>query len=135
MLIENSVQRVTDGSALVETAGRTMEDVTGAVREVTGIMNEIAVASEEQRHGIEQINQAITQMDAVTQQNAALVEQAAAAAQSLEEQGRKLGDAVAIFHLGDADINMNVIRASTQAVISAARRPAIAAPRLRLATS
>ncbi|HEY4318337.1 MAG TPA: methyl-accepting chemotaxis protein [Herbaspirillum sp.] len=125
-LIEDSVQRVANGSSLVETAGRTMQEVTGAVRQVTDIMSEIATASEEQRHGIEQINQAITQMDAVTQQNAALVEQAAAAAQSLEDQGRKLSDAVAVFHLGD------VIQASTQAVISAVRAPARAAARLRL---
>jgi methyl-accepting chemotaxis protein len=125
-LIADSVQHVTDGSSLVETAGRTMQDVTVAIKQVTDIMGEIATASEEQRHGIEQINQAITQMDTVTQQNAALVEQAAAAAQSLEDQGRRLSDAVAIFHLGD------VIQASTQAVISAVRAPGRAAARLRI---
>jgi methyl-accepting chemotaxis protein len=126
MLIENSAQQVANGSSLVETAGRTMQEVTGAVKQVTDIMGEIANASEEQRHGIEQINQAITQMDVVTQQNAALVEQAAAAAQSLEDQGRRLSDAVAVFHLGD------VIQASTQAVLSAVRAPARAAAKLRL---
>jgi methyl-accepting chemotaxis protein len=124
-LIADSVQQVANGSALVETAGRTMQDVTGAVKQVTDIMGEIAMASEEQRLGIEQINQAIMQMDSVTQQNAALVEQAAAAAQSLEDQGRRLSDAVAVFHLGD------VIQASTQAVISAVRAPVRAASRLR----
>jgi methyl-accepting chemotaxis protein len=124
-LIANSVQQVANGSALAETAGRTMQDVTGAVKEVTDIMGEIAMASEEQRLGIEQINQAIMQMDSVTQQNAALVEQAAAAAQSLEDQGRRLSDAVAVFHLGD------VIQASTQAVITAVRAPVRAASRLR----
>jgi methyl-accepting chemotaxis protein-1 (serine sensor receptor) len=36
-------------------------------------------------------------MDEVTQQNAALVEEAAAAASSLEEQGRRLNEAVAFF--------------------------------------
>ena len=41
-------------------------------------------------------------MDGTTQQNAALVEQAAAAAQSLEDQARKLNDAVAVFKLADA---------------------------------
>jgi methyl-accepting chemotaxis protein len=128
-LIAGSVQQVADGSSLVETAGRTMQDVTVAIKEVTDIMGEIATASGEQRHGIEQINQAITQMDAVTQQNAALVEQAAAAAQSLEDQGRQLSDAVAIFHLGD------IIQASTQAVISAARAPGRAVARLRVVNS
>jgi methyl-accepting chemotaxis protein len=125
-LIADSVRQVESGSTLVETAGQTMQDVTRAVKEVTSIMSEIAVASEEQRHGIEQVNQAITQMDAVTQQNAALVEQAAAAARSLEEQGRRLDDAVSVFRLGD------VIQTSTQAVIQAVRSPSAAAPRHRV---
>jgi methyl-accepting chemotaxis protein len=124
-LIADSVRQVASGSSLVKTAGQTMQEITGAVKQVTDIIAEISVASEEQRHGIEQVNQAITQMDSVTQQNAALVEQAAAAAQSLEDQGRRLSDAIAIFHLGE------VIQASTQAVISAARRPVLAASRLR----
>ena len=100
-LIANSVNQVENGSALVEAAGQTMHDVTDAVKQVTDIMSEIAVASEEQRQGIEQVNQAMTQMDTVTQQNAALVEQAAAAAKSLEDQGRRLSDAVSVFHLGE----------------------------------
>jgi methyl-accepting chemotaxis protein len=39
-------------------------------------------------------------MDEMTQQNAALVEQAAAAAQSMQDQSVKLGQAVAVFKLG-----------------------------------
>jgi methyl-accepting chemotaxis protein len=38
-------------------------------------------------------------MDEVTQQNAALVEQAAAAAQSLNDQAKKLHRAVSVFTL------------------------------------
>jgi hypothetical protein len=41
---------------------------------------------------------AITQMDDVTQQNAALVEQAATS-RSLQDQGRQLDEAVAVFRL------------------------------------
>ncbi|WP_250453510.1 methyl-accepting chemotaxis protein [Caballeronia sp. ATUFL_M2_KS44] len=96
-LIAESVDKVRGGSALAGEAGTTMSDVTRAIARVTDIMEEIAAASEEQGRGIEQINQAITQMDEVTQQNAALVEEAAAASQALEEQGRRLNDAVAVF--------------------------------------
>jgi hypothetical protein len=60
-------------------------------------MGEIAEAATEQSTGIDQVNLAVAQMDEVTQQNAALVEQAAAAASSLEEQARRLTDAVAVF--------------------------------------
>ena len=98
-LISTSVQKIQDGSSLVETAGKTMTEVTQAVARVTDIMGEIAAASVEQSRGIEQINLAITQMDEVTQQNAALVEQAAAASTSLEGQGQQLSHAVAFFRL------------------------------------
>jgi methyl-accepting chemotaxis protein len=45
------------------------------------------------------VNLAIAQLEGVTQQNAALVEEAAAASSSLEDQGRQLNDAVAVFRL------------------------------------
>ena len=96
-LIAASTDKVRDGSVLAGEAGTTMTEVTQAVARVTDIMQEIAAASAEQGRGIEQVNLAITQMDEVTQQNAALVEEAAAAASSLEEQGRRLNEAVAFF--------------------------------------
>ncbi|GAB7525089.1 methyl-accepting chemotaxis protein [Paraburkholderia sp. 2C] len=98
-LINASVQKIRDGSLLVNEAGATMAQVTQAVARVTDIMGEIAAASTEQSRGIEQVNQAITQMDEVTQQNAALVEEAAAASKSLEDQGRQLNQAIAFFRL------------------------------------
>lgn len=101
-LIANSVQQVRSGSVLAGRAGETMAEVTQAVARVTDMMEEIAAASIEQGRGIEQVNQAITQMDEVTQQNAALVEEAAAASQSLQDQGRRLMDAVAFFQMEDA---------------------------------
>ena len=98
-LIGNSVERVDAGSALVDEAGATMQQVVSSVRSVTDILDEIAIASQEQSSGIEQINRAITQMDQVTQQNAALVEQAAAAAQSMQQQAERLSSTVAQFKL------------------------------------
>ncbi|MBN3747499.1 HAMP domain-containing protein [Burkholderia sp. Se-20373] len=98
-LITASVQRIKDGSELAGEAGRTMTEVTRAVKRVTDIMGEIAAASGEQSRGIEQVNQAVEQMDEVTQQNAALVEEAAAASKSLEDHGRLLTEAIAFFRL------------------------------------
>lgn len=96
-LIGDSVEKVEDGTKLVAQAGKTMEEIVGAIRGVTVIMSEIRTASVEQTSGIEQVNQAIGQMDEVTQQNAALVEQAAAAAESLEEQAENLSVTVGRF--------------------------------------
>ena len=98
-LIEDSVERVSDGSALVDKAGQTMGEIVASVQRVTDIMAEISAASQEQSAGIEQVNQTITQMDETTQQNAALVEEASAAARSMEEQAEQLVETVAVFRL------------------------------------
>jgi methyl-accepting chemotaxis protein I, serine sensor receptor len=130
-LIDTSVSRVQTGTTLVDEAGRTMNEVIGAVQRVTDIMGEIAAASEEQSSGIEQVSRAVSQMDEVTQQNAALVEEAAAAAQSLEDQAGRLREAVAVFRMAEgatlaAPSPVAVARVVTKAV--AARTPRKAAP-------
>ncbi|WP_115555998.1 methyl-accepting chemotaxis protein [Xanthomonas campestris] len=98
-LIDDSVTKVTQGSALVDQAGKTMAEIVASVQRVTDIMGEISAASQEQSAGIEQVNQTITQMDEATQQNAALVEEATAAARAMEEQASQLRDTVAVFTL------------------------------------
>jgi methyl-accepting chemotaxis protein len=98
-LIGASVERVNNGSTLVQQAGATMSEILQAVQRVTDIMGEIAAASEEQSSGISQVGRAVTQMDEVTQQNAALVEQAAAAAASLQDQAGRLRDTVSAFRV------------------------------------
>jgi len=100
-LIDDSVSRVADGSALVQQAGATMGEIVASVQRVTDIMAEISSASQEQSAGIEQVNQTITQMDETTQQNAALVEEATAAARAMEEQASELSAAVSIFRVAD----------------------------------
>ncbi|MBK6853301.1 MAG: MCP four helix bundle domain-containing protein [Burkholderiales bacterium] len=98
-LITDSVERVEQGSSLVDQAGRTMEEVVGAIKRVSDIVAEISAASAEQSSGVAQIEQAVTQMDQATQQNAALVEESAAAAESLRHQAQQLVDAVAVFKI------------------------------------
>ncbi|MBK5205583.1 MAG: HAMP domain-containing protein, partial [Polaromonas sp.] len=104
-LIDDSVDKVQEGSTQVAEAGKTMDEIVDSVKRVTDIMAEITAASQEQTSGIEQINQAITQMDQVTQQNAALVEEAAAAAGSLQEQASSLSEVVSVFKLDNEQVN------------------------------
>ncbi|MBW8848419.1 MAG: MCP four helix bundle domain-containing protein [Burkholderiales bacterium] len=96
-LIGSSVERVEAGSRLVAEAGKTMDELVGAVQRVKDIMGEITTATAEQSDGIAQVNIAITQLDQVTQQNAALVEQSTAAAESLRDQAQSLTGAVGTF--------------------------------------
>jgi methyl-accepting chemotaxis protein len=98
-LISASAERVEQGTALVDQAGKTMDDVVGSIRRVTDIVGEISAASVEQSNGISQVGQAVTQMDQATQQNAALVEQSAAAAESLKSQATAMVQTVSTFKL------------------------------------
>ena len=128
-LIEDSVDKVNTGSALVDQAGATMEEIVASIRRVTDIMGDIANASHEQSAGIEQVNQAISQMDQVTQQNAALVEEAAAAASSLQERAVELVDVVAVFRLrGDAQAKSLQVAGGLPAPVSSAASRRLALP-------
>jgi methyl-accepting chemotaxis protein len=102
-LINESVQRVTEGSELVTQSGKTLDDIMSSVKRVTDIISEISAASQEQATGIEQVNKAIMQMDETTQQNAALVEESASASQAMKDQAEQLMQQVAYFKVADGE--------------------------------
>ncbi|MBB5943649.1 methyl-accepting chemotaxis protein [Xanthomonas sp. 3307] len=122
-LIDDSVERVATGSALVDQAGKTMNEIVSSVQRVTDIMGEISAASQEQSAGIEQVNQTVMQMDEATQQNAALVEEATAAARSMEDQAGQLSQAVALFKI-DQQAPAAARRASAPLATAVAQRAA-----------
>jgi methyl-accepting chemotaxis protein len=99
-LISASVERVEQGSALVDQAGLTMTEVVSSIRRVTDLMGDISAASSEQSHGVAQVGEAVSQMEQANQQNAALVHGMATAAVRLTAQAQDLVQAVAGFQLG-----------------------------------
>ncbi|VAW66389.1 Methyl-accepting chemotaxis protein I (serine chemoreceptor protein), partial [hydrothermal vent metagenome] len=102
-LINDSVERVDEGSRLVDASGKTLEEIVNGVKKVSDIIAEIAAAAQEQSAGIEEVNKAITQMDEMTQQNAALVEEATAASESMNEEAREMNDLMDFFDLGEEE--------------------------------
>ncbi len=98
-LITDSVERVEQGTTLVNQAGTTMDEVVTSIRRVSDIVAEISAASREQSAGVTQVGMAVTHMDTTTQQNAALVEEMSAATASLNTQAQELVQAVAVFQL------------------------------------
>jgi len=102
-LIEDSVQKVEEGSRLVNASGKSLEAIVSSGKKVSDIMAEIAAASRQQSAGIEQVNQAVTQMDEMTQQNASLVEETATASDSMEEQVGELRRLVGFFSHEDGE--------------------------------
>jgi methyl-accepting chemotaxis protein len=105
-LINASVERVEQGTTLVDQAGTTMTEVVGSIRRVTDLMGEISAASIEQSAGVSQVSEAVTSLDQVTQQNAALVEEMAAAASSLKSQAQELVQRVSVFKLTSAGTDL-----------------------------
>ena len=97
-LIESSSGTVDEGAQLVTRAGASMRQILQSVRKVEGIIGDISVAGRQQAAGLQDVNQAVAAIDATTQRNAALVEESAAAAISLQEQSRRLLEAVSAFN-------------------------------------
>lgn len=130
-LINDSVEKVDDGSRLVNESGSTLDEIVEAVKKVSDIIGEIAAASQEQSTGIEQVNKAIMQMDEVTQQNAALVEEAASASESLDEQAKGLDDLMTFFKVGEEEMRQTAAPRRAAAPRKAAPAQKGAAPAAR----
>ncbi len=123
-LINASVERVEQGTILVDKAGETMTEVVSSIRRVTDIMGEISAASSEQSAGLSQVGEAVTQMDQATQQNAALVEQMAASASSLKSQARDLVQVVSAFKISETAASHATPTRSPRTMPALALRPA-----------
>ena len=125
-LITTSVDNVQSGSEQVERAGQSMAEIVASVRRVSDLIGEITASSTEQRDGINQVNQAVSNLDQMTQQNAALVEESSAAAQSMQEQARRLSDVVAVFKLGQDAAAFRVPAAAAIRPVMPSMKPATA---------
>ena len=100
-LVQDSVQKVQEGSSLVNQSGTQLDEIVTSVKKVADIIAEITAAAQEQSAGIEQVNRAIVQMDQITQQNAALVEEASAASQSMNRQASDLQTVIVKFEIDE----------------------------------
>jgi len=99
-LIQDSLEKVGDGTHLVGISGAKLEIISTKVKRVATLVAEISAASQEQASGIDQVNRAIMQMDTVTQTNAAQVEELSSTSQSLASQAENMKTLVAHFKLG-----------------------------------
>jgi X-X-X-Leu-X-X-Gly heptad repeat protein len=93
-MIEGTVKKVKDGSALVTRTNEAFVKVADTASKVAGLVAEIATASKEQSQGIEQVNKAVAEMDKVVQQNAANAEENASASEEMNSQAVQMKDYV-----------------------------------------
>jgi methyl-accepting chemotaxis protein len=96
-LINDSVEKVAEGTRLVDNSGETLQDIVQSMSSVLALISNINVASQEQATGINHVNTAISQMDTMTQQNAALVEETSSVSASMNTEARKLQELMRFF--------------------------------------
>ena len=96
-MINDSVQKVAEGTRLVDDSGETLADIVVSIESVLSLISNISVASQEQATGINHVNTAVSQMDTMTQQNAALVEETSAVSASMNTEARKLQELMKFF--------------------------------------
>jgi methyl-accepting chemotaxis protein len=98
-LIAASVDKVENGTRVVEEAGKTMLQVVDNASQINQFLTEISNACREQAQGVEEVGRAIQALDNGTQQNAALVEETASAAAALTSQADILQGEIANFRV------------------------------------
>jgi methyl-accepting chemotaxis protein len=93
-LIEGTVEKISLGSDIVETANNAFTEVTESSGRAGTLIEEISNASSEQAEGIEQINKAVAEMDRVVQNTAAISEESASAAEEMSAQAEEMNSIV-----------------------------------------
>lgn len=96
-LINDSVDKVEKGAALVDDSGVKLQAIVNSVNQATDVVDGIDQASVKQLSEISEVGSAMAEMDLSTQQNAALVEEVSAASLNLNEQAEDLHTQLAFF--------------------------------------
>ncbi|MGC9386883.1 MAG: methyl-accepting chemotaxis protein, partial [Hydrogenovibrio sp.] len=83
-LIEDTLQKVEQGSRYVNDSGQSLNEIHQSIHEVQTIIDDISKSSQEQTQGISQVNIAISDIDSQVQKNALMAENTSQTAMQLE---------------------------------------------------
>ena len=121
-LIEESIERSTEGQQKVTLVSGAIESITGSTDKVKRLIDQVSEASRQQTQGIDQVSQAITSMERVTQGTAATAEESAAASEELNAQAAIAMEIVtrlsALVGSGNGDTSPLVPETSTPAPVA-----------------
>ena len=98
-LIEESIDAIRHGSAIVNETAKIMLEVSDSASKVTDLIGVIAEASCEQANSTEQVTMGIDQISMVIQTNSATAEESAAASEELSSQSAMLKELIDSFRL------------------------------------
>lgn len=98
-MIENSIKKVSDGTAIAEHTAEALSKIVDEVKRVSSLVEGIAKASKKQSENVDQINGGLVQISDVIQNTSATAEETAASSEELSEQADVLKSQVAKFRL------------------------------------
>jgi len=98
-LIEESINRVVEGTKTANETAEALRTIVNDVSKVAEIITDIAAASGEQASAIGQITEGLSQITDVAQNNSATSEESASASQQLSGQAETLNNLVSVFRM------------------------------------
>ncbi len=98
-LIEDSVERVNEGTRLAVSSGEVLNQINESIRQVTDEVDSIVNSSERQLMDIHEVHTALNQINHLTQQNLNLVMASDQSAESMREQSQQLKEEMAFFKI------------------------------------
>ena len=96
-LIEDTVDRITQGDEMVRKSGEVLEQIIGHIEGLSGTINDIASFSTQQASNIEELTLAIAGIDAGTQQNASTAEELSRTSHHLSVRAEDLSGKIGLF--------------------------------------
>ncbi|MCM1118363.1 MAG: methyl-accepting chemotaxis protein [bacterium] len=103
-LIEDSIQKVGQGSQMADETAKALDMITDVVNQSEVLIHSIAQACNYQATSGAQIKQAITQVSQVVQTNSATSEQCASASEELSNQADRMREKLSIYRLSNAAV-------------------------------
>lgn len=98
-LINDSINRVQNGTQLASSTGEALNKIVVCVHEITDLIGSITLAAQAQAEDIRQIDEGINQISDVVQTTSATSEETAATSTQLSEQAGLLKAQIRQFHL------------------------------------
>lgn len=98
-LIEQSAEKVKNGTAIIEKTTQSFTEINSNIKEVSDHIETISKATEEQSEGVSQISTGLKQIEIVTQKNSAHSEGMSSSAKELEAYANGLNNSLKQFKL------------------------------------
>jgi methyl-accepting chemotaxis protein len=122
-LIEDTLQKVKRGAALVNRSGQTLEGIVESVDRVIKMVAEISAAAEEQSTGVNELDSALGKMGNVTTTNTTETEQMATMARSLSVQSAHLMQLLGALTSKEKRDQQTPVHAARSSFPSGTKRP------------